>query len=247
MVQKALVEQQVYIRQEKRIKGEIEQNIIPEQTKFNSLASMLPTSFENKVILDIGSGGGAIAVQVAQSNCEYIAVDISSVAAKLTASFTRQLGISEKLHSIVADAHRLPIKSDSVDIVVVIDVLEHVVGPQRVLLETEKVLKDKGYLYVTVPYAFGVETMLLDDVVRLAYALRIRKRIPIHLWSFTEYRIKAMLCATGFQPSECAYYPASYFLFIMRRFIPKGLETSMERSIFRKSIIALYGQVIKNQ
>lgn len=55
---------------------------------------------------------------------------------------------------IVADAHRLPFKDNSVDSIICIAVLEHVYDPEIVVSEMIRVLKPGGYLYAEVPFIF---------------------------------------------------------------------------------------------
>ena len=47
---------------------------------------------------------------------------------------------------VVGDAHSLPFKNDSFDVVLATEVLEHLKEPQRALNEMKRVLKDGGKL-----------------------------------------------------------------------------------------------------
>jgi SAM-dependent methyltransferase len=53
---------------------------------------------------------------------------------------------------IVADAHHIPIKSQSVDGVLILAVLEHVEDPRRVVDESLRILKKGGYIYAETPF-----------------------------------------------------------------------------------------------
>lgn len=52
----------------------------------------------------------------------------------------------------VADAHRIPVKSESVDAVCIQAVLEHVLDPARVVSEILRVLKPGGVVYAETPF-----------------------------------------------------------------------------------------------
>jgi SAM-dependent methyltransferase/uncharacterized protein YbaR (Trm112 family) len=53
---------------------------------------------------------------------------------------------------IVADAHELPFKDNSIDIILFKNVLEHIRDPIRVMAEIKRVLKPGGFLYFKVPF-----------------------------------------------------------------------------------------------
>jgi 2-polyprenyl-3-methyl-5-hydroxy-6-metoxy-1,4-benzoquinol methylase len=53
---------------------------------------------------------------------------------------------------MLADAQSgLPLKSNSIDIVVMLEVIEHLEKPTKVLKEISRVLKTNGILYITTP------------------------------------------------------------------------------------------------
>ncbi|RMG39586.1 MAG: class I SAM-dependent methyltransferase [Planctomycetota bacterium] len=52
----------------------------------------------------------------------------------------------------VADAHAIPLASESVDAVIVQAVLEHVLDPHRVVAEIHRVLKPQGLVYAETPF-----------------------------------------------------------------------------------------------
>jgi SAM-dependent methyltransferase len=60
------------------------------------------------------------------------------------------------LTQIVADAHRIPLASESVDAVVIQAVLEHVLEPWTVVGELHRVLKPEGLVYSDVPFMYPV-------------------------------------------------------------------------------------------
>ncbi len=63
------------------------------------------------------------------------------------------LDISEYQNvDVVADAHALPFKDASIDVVLFKNVLEHVHHPMQVLAEIHRVLKPGGILYAKIPF-----------------------------------------------------------------------------------------------
>ncbi len=64
--------------------------------------------------------------------------------------------------NLISDAHKLPIKSEKVDGIIIIAVLEHVVSPDIVVEEMYRVLKPGGMIYVEVPFLQGYHPDPLD-------------------------------------------------------------------------------------
>ncbi|MCS6950416.1 MAG: class I SAM-dependent methyltransferase [Armatimonadota bacterium] len=97
----------------------------------------------NPVIVDVGCGTGATAVLLQQYGM-VVGVDISPLAL----SWSRQRGLEALL---LAAAERLPLLSESVDVIVATDILEHLDDDVAVLEEFRRVLRPGGCVVVTVP------------------------------------------------------------------------------------------------
>ena len=70
---------------------------------------------------------------------------------------------------IDADACELPLADDSADAVLLLEVIEHVADPRRVLQEAHRVLRANGTIIVTVPHAgatSGIDALNLYAAVR---------------------------------------------------------------------------------
>ncbi len=65
---------------------------------------------------------------------------------------------------LVADAHRIPLASESVDAVIVQAVLEHVLDPVQVVTEIERVLRPGGLVYAETPFLQQVHAGPYDFV-----------------------------------------------------------------------------------
>ncbi len=87
----------------------------------------------NELLLDLGSGSRRIAKNV-------LALDI-----KLSPTL-----------NIVGDGHHIPLKSESIDGVILQMILEHAANPGQVLAEVYRVLKPRGRIYCEVPFLFPV-------------------------------------------------------------------------------------------
>lgn len=85
-------------------------------------------------------GGGTIGQG---ADALYAAEDIDTIAFDIYASPSVQF---------VADAHRIPLASESVDAVLVQAVLEHVLEPHKVVAEICRVLRPDGVVYAETPF-----------------------------------------------------------------------------------------------
>ena len=94
-------------------------------------------------ILDVGCGAGGLMAEAGVFG-DVCGIDISSQAV----GFCRGRGIS-KVH--VGDATAIPYPTCSFDIVIAMDVVEHIKDDRIALSEIHRVLKPGGYCVITVP------------------------------------------------------------------------------------------------
>lgn len=105
-----------------------------------------PSSIKNKIILDIGCGPG-VQIRFLTKQNEIHGIDLSSRAL----DYARNLGIITKKHNIESG---LPYKDKYFDVVISVDILEHLFDPEFVLAEIKRVLKDDGVALISVPNHF---------------------------------------------------------------------------------------------
>lgn len=63
---------------------------------------------------------------------------------------------------VLADAKKLPFRNNSFDIALLIQVLEHVDSPDRIIKEAARVLKPNGVLILSVPFFYPLHDMPYD-------------------------------------------------------------------------------------
>ena len=105
----------------------------------------------NKRVLDVGSGPGAITRYLKDpGDCSIVAIEVDPAAATLVAPFCEQVLHCDLDNStftaIIAQAGKF-------DVVVMADILEHLKDPWKVLVQMKEVLRDGGYLVVSLPHA----------------------------------------------------------------------------------------------
>ena len=103
------------------------------------------------LVVDIGCADGKPR-QYLPGNSEYVGIDYYSTAIEWYG--TRP--------DLFADAQALPLQDDSVDHVLMLDVLEHLPDPHQSLREVLRVLKIGGTLTIQVPFLYPVHDAPLD-------------------------------------------------------------------------------------
>lgn len=92
------------------------------------IVNRLLKKYQNKIILNVGSGG------ISYPNSTNMDIDLFENV------------------DLVADAHHLPIKNNSVDLVILYHVLEHLTQPQVAVNELFRVIKPGGSIFIEVPF-----------------------------------------------------------------------------------------------
>ncbi len=116
-------------------------------------------------ILDLGAGTGhaSRALKRRYPSAQVIAIDLSE---RMLQESRRQQGWWQRFHPLVADAHKLPIRSASVDLVLSNLMLEWCQDPDAVFAEIRRALRPQGLLMFT---TLGPDTLKeLRDVWRRA-------------------------------------------------------------------------------
>lgn len=147
---------------------------------------------------------------------------------------TRYTGIETETRyqpDVIAFADALPFRDESVDSIMLTEVLEHVREPGEALSEARRVLKPGGQLYVTVPMTWGLHY------------------VPHDYYRFTCYGISHLLEKSGFE-IEAIEPMGGLFTIISARlaevstvlFLDRPLKAlGMEKGRLRACAVALAG------
>ncbi|MDO9379197.1 MAG: methyltransferase domain-containing protein [Nocardioidaceae bacterium] len=134
------------------------------------------------VVLEVGAGTGFMepVVKDAIRDAVYIGGDIAP---------TERSGL-------VFDATAMPFGSSTVDIVLAVEVLEHMASPESMLAEAARVLRPGGHLIVTVPFMFGVHDF--HDYYRYT-PLGLEELLGRHDLELTETKVRGgtFVASTG--------------------------------------------------
>jgi ubiquinone/menaquinone biosynthesis C-methylase UbiE len=107
--------------------------------------------FGEKKILEVGCGIGGFCINAASKGADVVGVDVASKAVHEGKNLARRFGVQERIDFIIADAHYLPFKDNTMEIVVCSETLEHVSDYKKAFSELVRATQKSGYLCLTVP------------------------------------------------------------------------------------------------
>ena len=172
-------------------------------------------SLDDKTVLDIGCGNGVYTLSLAKLVRRAIGIDI----ARDKLREAREDAIEFKANSIFALANTecLPFRDSCCDVVMIIEALEHIQNPEIALKEAERVLKNQGYLVVSVPnrlYPLEMHGMRVGRTVITGF----HGSVPFFSWAprfirnkfetariYTKKEITEIIESNGFTPCSVQY------------------------------------------
>ena len=113
---------------------------------------------------DLGFGPGVLTAFILQQEASWRAagVDISKDCLRHAQRLLKKKEVVERSELSVADVRRLPYPDDTFDVVVAVEVLEHIPDPETGLAEAMRVLKPGGYAMTALPVQLPLLMHLYD-------------------------------------------------------------------------------------
>ena len=180
--------------------------------------------------IDIGASTGYYSQTLVDSGLNVIAFENEIAGIEICKS--------RGLRTLQGSALDLPLKQNSVDLVVIMDVLEHIKDDKKAIMEISRVLKSNGHLFLTVP--IGMELWSEHDVQAQ------------HVKRYELSRIEELLESVGIQILESNYWNVILrpILLIRRRFfngsdvgLPSKLVNFVLHSIIKIERIVKVGKI----
>ena len=122
-------------------------------------------AMERKKILEVGAGSGRDGVALCADGAVVIMLDYSDPALRVIQSLA--IPNQHPVHLIRGDAFRLPLKTNSIDVVFHQGLLEHFTNPRSILAENHRVLRTGGYALADVPQRYHVYTAIKHVLMML--------------------------------------------------------------------------------
>jgi ubiquinone/menaquinone biosynthesis C-methylase UbiE len=140
------------------------------------------------LILDVGCDGGTISDIFKQDDVWIVGIDIDVDA-------IRYASVKRRCYAwVLADAHYLPFKKESFDVVLCIEVLEHCYSPRNVMEEIERVSRSE--VLVLIPNS---ASRLFRIIWGIWLKLKGRVWIGSHLHEFNNVIAERLFSSCGFK------------------------------------------------
>jgi 2-polyprenyl-3-methyl-5-hydroxy-6-metoxy-1,4-benzoquinol methylase len=203
-----------------------------------AIISKVPNS--SKLILDVGCGGGWVANYFTKKNKQVISMDI---APKNPAEALKK-NPSEYHAALVADVLSLPIKDNSVDVIIASEVIEHVADPKKFIEKLLAATKQGGKIILVTPY---------NEKIIYHTCVHCNNPTPsnAHLYFFNEQNIKDYLPAVGIKYDTMCFsnkYFTKLRIYNILSFLPfviwLGLDNALNKLIPKPSIFLI--EITKN-
>jgi ubiquinone/menaquinone biosynthesis C-methylase UbiE len=151
--------------------------------RFSNETGWTQATLDGKVVLDAGSGAGRFTEIALSFGANVISVDYS-VAIK---SSSKNMEGAGNLCSVQADLSQLPIKSNSIEFIYCIGVLQHTKSPGLIIKELMRVLSPNGTLVVTYYPKAHWYTVLHSKYLLRPITRRLPKKLLLRLIQGTSF------------------------------------------------------------
>jgi len=208
------------------------------ENKAKKIEKLLEEYSNNKIvdkkILDIGTGNGGIAFYFSKTGNSVSAVDVHD---------SIQNEYRESLNFRLVRDENLPFEDKSFDIVISNHIIEHTPNQSLHLREINRVLRDKGECYLSMPnrlfpYEVHTKTIFIHYLTNKMFygILKAIGKFSEPLYLLTGAKAKVMLKSTGFtweeQTAKVLRRPKDYYMNGFHLYVPNIFSVFSPTRIF---------------
>lgn len=152
----------------------------------------------NKLFVDIATGTGWLAIRAAQAGCQVIATELTLPIARRAQMLALREGVKNILF-VVADATRMPFKSDSTSYLSAIALLEHLPDDTAAMREFGRVMKKGGTVWIVTPNELSKQSWLFRAI------LFFYDKMLGHVRHYGKNQLTNKFKRAGFKPLRAFY------------------------------------------
>jgi 2-polyprenyl-3-methyl-5-hydroxy-6-metoxy-1,4-benzoquinol methylase len=154
-------------------------------TRIQIFSNIVSRIGKGLTVLDVGAGDGVISVPLSKMGNDVISIELPTIAA-----IAHKCGVPSV---VTNDAEHLTFASNSFDLVIASEVLEHLWNPHNFFDEAYRVLRADGYLIIETPEGEG--SLLYDDHKNYFTVESVKQTLGSRFTLCEVERLKATGCA----------------------------------------------------
>ena len=126
--------------------------------------------FEGKDVLDMGCGAAGKSLYYVKCGAKHVTgVDIVKHYEEESRVMAEKLGYSDRFTFICASAYELPFPDNSFDTIIMNDFVEHVNDPERALLESLRLIRPGGRVFINFPPYYHPFGYHMSDAINMPW------------------------------------------------------------------------------
>lgn len=176
---------------------------------------------EGEEVLDIGCATGYFAERLKEKKCKVIGIEIEPSAAKLAEKFCQKVFVGD-----VMNIASFPIHKNAFDVILMLDVLEHLKDPKIALSSVKNYLKNEGRLIISTPNIAHISIRAKILVGKFDYQ-EFGILDKTHLHFFTKKSLIKIIKKAGLSVSKISYsadFGQIPFFGRILRHVPKKIQ-----------------------
>lgn len=133
-------------------------NIYPNQQVIDHILYLFSGKINNINILEVGAGSGSDSAFLSKLGAKVTILDFSPQSIKIAKTIAKKENV--ELKTILSDCKKIPLRSNSYDLVFSVGLVEHFKNPAPVIKEQIRLIKNKGFLLIDIPQKYNLYTIV---------------------------------------------------------------------------------------